>query len=154
MFTDLRGNREKEWVNLGGQVMLTQDLDKLRSDIGSGKLTSWNEIHERYDQLWEKYQLDKQKHAQATLCHLHGKDILTDEDWKAALDKTLEIQQYISDQVYISRKKDFDNPFRHTTFRNKAEMKAAIGSVDDNSFILQVRQDTEKMEKVIRGLGY
>jgi hypothetical protein len=153
MFTDLRGNREKEWVNLGGQVMLTLDLDNLRSDIGYGKLTSWKEIHQRYDQLWEKYQLDKQKHAQATLCHLHGKDILTEEDWKAALDKTLEIQQYISDQVYISRKKDFDNPFRHTTFRNKAEMKASIGSVDNNSFILQVRQDTEKMEKEIRGLG-
>jgi hypothetical protein len=153
MHTDLRGNREKEWVNLGGQVMLMQDLDNLRSDIGMGKLTSWKEIHERYDHLWEKYQKDKQKHALATLCYLHGKDLLSEEEWKAALDKTLVIQQYISDQVYISRKKDFDNPFRHTTFRNKAEMKAAIGSVDDNSFILQVRQDTEKMEKVIRGLG-
>ncbi len=82
-----------------------------------------------------------------------GTEELTAEDWKAALNKTLEIQQYISDQVYISRKKDFDNPFRHTTFRNKAEMKAAIGSVEDNSFILQVRQDTEKMAKGISGLG-
>ena len=154
MSEDLKGIREKDWMNLGGQVMLTRDLDNLRSDIGSGKLTSWKEIHERYDQLWEKYQKDKQKHAMATLCYLHGKDILSEEDWKAALDKTLVIQQYISDQVYISRKKDFDNPFRHTTFRNKAEMKAAIGSVEDNSFILQVRKDTEKMEKEIRGLGY
>jgi hypothetical protein len=148
----LKGNREKEWVNLGGQVMLMMDLDNLRSEIGTGKLTSWKEIHERYDLLWEKYQWDKQKHAYATLCYLYGKDKLSEEDWKAALDKTLLIQKYISDQVYISRKKDFDNPFRHTTFRNKAEMKAAIGSIEDNSFILQVREDTEKMEKAIRGL--
>ncbi len=67
---------------------------------------------------------DKQKHAYATFAICLEQDNLTEEDWKAALDKTLEIQQYISDQVYISRKKDFDNPFRHTTFRNKAEMKA------------------------------
>ena len=103
--------------------------------------------------LWEKYQSDKQKHAYATLCHLLGKEKLTQTDWKAALNKTLEIQQYISDQVYISRKKDFDNPFRLTTFRNKAEMIAAVGSVEDNSFILQVRKDTEEMGKAVRGLG-
>ncbi len=77
MHADLRGNREKEWVNLGGQVMLMQDLDNLRSEIGTGKLASWNEIHERYDQLWEKYQRDKQKHACATLCYLYGKDKLS-----------------------------------------------------------------------------
>jgi hypothetical protein len=153
MSMKLNGDREKQWVNLGGQVMLMRDLDKLRSEIGSGKLASWKEIHERYDHLWEKYQTDKQKHSYATLCYLYSTEMLSEEDWKAALDKTMAIQQYISDQVYISRKKDFDNPFRHTTFRNKAEMKAAIGSIEDNSFILQVRQDTEEMEKVIRGLG-
>ena len=34
MCNDLREKREKEWVNLGGQIMLQEDLDKLRSDIG------------------------------------------------------------------------------------------------------------------------
>ncbi len=56
MSSDLQATRQKEWVNLGGQVMLSHDLDSLRSDIGTGKLNSWNEIHGRYDQLWEKYQ--------------------------------------------------------------------------------------------------
>ena len=153
MSLKLNGNRKTEWVNLGGQVMLSSDLEKLRSDIGSGTLLSWKAIHARYDQLWEKYQSDKQKHAFATLCYLLGTEKLTQADWKDALNKTLEIQQYISDQVYISRKKDFDNPFRHTTFRNKAEMIAAVGSVEDNSFILQVRKDTEEMGRVVRGLG-
>ncbi len=96
---------------------------------------------------------DKQKHSYATLCYLYGTKEISQEVWKNALEKILVIQQFISDQVYISRKKDFDNPFRHTTFRNKAEMKAAIGSIEDNSFILQVRQDTEEMEKAIRLLG-
>lgn len=145
----LEGKREKEWVNLGGQIMQKRDLDKLRADIGSDKITSWNDIHKRYDSLWDKYTLDKQKHAFATLCDLTGKNDLSVEDWKSALEKAALIQQYICDQVYISRKKDYDNPFRHSTFRNDDEMKSTIGTVDDNSFILQVQQETEEMKKLV-----
>ncbi len=146
MCRDLKVGREKEWVNLGGQMMLKHDVDKLRSDIGSGKLKNWKEIHERYDELWIKYKTDKQKHAFATLCELYGIDNLSKNDWKSALEKTVKIQKFVSDQVYISRKKDFDNPFRMTTFRNMAEMKAAFGNVEENSFIVQVRRETEDFE--------
>jgi len=58
------------------------------------------------------------------------------------------IQKFVSDQVYTSRKKDFDNPFKMTTFRNKDEMIAAFGTVDENSFIIQVRQETEDFIKL------
>jgi hypothetical protein len=154
MCRQLEGTRETKWVNLGGQIMPEEDLDALRSDIGTCKLASWNSIHERYDQLWEKYKLDKQKHALATLCYLYETTNLSETDWNSALSKMLAIQQYICDQVYISRKKDYDNPFRRTTFRNKAEMKAAIGTVDDNSFIVQVKQETEELSKVVAACRY
>ena len=146
MCKDLAGKRQKGWVNLGGQLMQKDDVETLRSDIGSGRLKSWKEIHERYDYLWNKYKTDKQKHAFATLCEIYGTDTLTKTNWKAALDKTVIIQRYVSDQVYNSRKKDFENPFRKTTFRNKEEMKAAFGTVDENSFIIQVRKETEEFE--------
>ena len=74
------------------------------------------------------------------------KKILTLDDWKSALDKTVNIQKYVCDQVYNSRKKDFDNPYRQSTFRNMDEMKAAFGTVDENSFIVQVRKETEEFE--------
>jgi Domain of unknown function (DUF4954) len=144
--TDLKGKRHKEWVNLGGQMMIKEDVDKLRSDIGSSKLKTWKEIHERYDELWAKYKVDKQKHAFATLCDLSGAGHLTLADWKSALDKTVNIQKFVCDQVYSSRKKDFDNPYRKTTFRNTDEMKAAFGTVEENSFIVQVRKETEEFE--------
>jgi hypothetical protein len=142
----LKGTRKKEWVNLGGQLMQKEDLDNLRSEIGSGKLKSWKDIHNRYNDLWAKYKLDKQKHAFATICELIGTEKLTTEEWNTALDKTVKIQNYISGQVYSSRKKDFENPYKQTTFRNKEEMKAAFGSVDENSFIIQVRQETSDFE--------
>jgi hypothetical protein len=146
---DLKGKRNQDWVNLGGQIMLQHDLDKLRSDIGSGKLKTWKDIHKRYDNLWARYDNDKQKHAFATLSELLGTDQISPKVWKESLDKAMKIQQYVCDQVYISRKKDYDNPFRRATFRNNDEMQAAIGTIDDNSFIVQVRQETEVMKKFV-----
>jgi len=57
------------------------------------------------------------------------------------LEKTVKIQKFVCDQVYNSRKKDFDNPFRQATFRNMDEMNAALGTIEENSFIVQVRQE-------------
>jgi hypothetical protein len=148
MTREMKGSRHKDWVNLGGQLMQNDDLDNLRIDIGSETLNTWNDIHKRYNDLWIKYKIDKQKHAYATLCELYGTVNLTKADWKSAIDKTVTIQKYVCDQVYSSRKKDFDNPFRQTTFRNPEEMKAAFGSVEDNSFIVQVRKETEDFEKL------
>jgi hypothetical protein len=147
MCKDLKNERQKEWVNLGGQMMQKDDLDKLRIDIGSAKLKTWNDIHERYNELWAKYKIDKQKHAYATLCELYAVKDLTPEDWKSALAKAVNIQKFVCDQVYSSRKKDFDNPFRQTTFRNPEEMKAASGTIEENSFIIQVKKETEDFEK-------
>ena len=152
MCKDLKSKRQKEWVNLGGQMMQKDDVDKLRTDIGSGKLKTWKEIHNRYDDLWVKYKVDKQKHAFATLCELYGSENLTKADWKSALNKAVKIQKFVCDQVYSSRKKDFDNPYRQTTFRNMAEMKAAFGTIEDNSFIVQVRKETEDFEIQVKGI--
>lgn len=149
MVKDLKGIRQTEWVNLGGQLMLRDDVDKLRSNIGTGKLKSWKDIHTRYNDLWVKYNTDKQKHAFAVLCEIYGEESLSLNNWRSALDKAVTIQKYVCDQVYSSRKKDFDNPYRQTTFRNKDEMKAAFGTIDENSFIVQVKKETEDFKKLV-----
>ena len=148
MCKDLKGKRQHEWVNLGGQIMQKNDVDTLRSDIGSGKLKTWKNIHNRYDDLWIKYSIDKQKHAFAILCELYGTENLTEAHWESALDKAMSIQEFVYDQVYITRKKDYDNTFRQATYRNMAEMTAAIGTIDENSFIVKVRQETDNFRKL------
>lgn len=146
MSRELGGERVTEWVNFGGQLMPAADADKIRADIGAGKLDSWEKIHKRYDELWQHYPLAKQRHAFAVL-----KDIcdgqLNKQQWLEILDEAVEIQQYVCDQVYASRKKDFDNPFRQATYRNIEEMTSAIGTIEDNSFVKQVRAETEEFKK-------
>ena len=149
MCKTLNNDRRKQWVNLGGQLIPAIDVDRLRSDIGTGKLVSWKEIHDRYNALWAAYPLEKQKHAYASLCTVLGTEQLTHGQWIAALDRSVKIQEYIRDQVYLSRKKDHDNLFRQNTYRNTAEMTAAIGTIEDNSFIQQVRLETDSFKKLV-----
>ncbi|MFA6128897.1 MAG: DUF4954 family protein [Bacteroidales bacterium] len=152
MCKELDGDRINSWTNLGGQLIPERDVDRLRHDIGSGKLTDWEAIHQRYDDLWAGYPLEKQKHAFATLKSLYKTDRLTREQWHLAIEQAIVIQNYIADQVYLSRKKDFDDPFRKMTYRNTAEMKAALGTVDDNEFVQQVRGETGLVIAALRGI--
>ncbi len=99
--------------------------------------------------LWEAYPCAKQHHAFAVLCHLLGTTTPTKKQWLDALDKAVKIQGHVRDQVYASRKKDDDNPFRQATYRNAAEMKATVGTADEDPFIKQVQKETEAFKKTV-----
>ena len=152
MVNDLTDERQTEWVNLGGQLVKRQDVEQLCADIGNGTLDSWKAIHHRYDELWEQYPKEKQRHAYATLCAVLNTSALTPQQWQELLDRALDIQDIIRDRVYDSRQKDYENPFRLATYRSIEEMNAAIGTVEDNSFILQVREETELFNERIQNI--
>ncbi len=146
----LAGPRQKEWVNLGGQLVPDPDVQDLLERIKSGRLRTWGQVHDAYDKLWEAYPMAKRRHAYAALLDLHGWQTLKPTDWRAALDEAVEIQEYIRDEVYLSRKKDYENPFRQATYRNAAEMKAVVGTAEGNSFVKQMRAETEDFRRLAR----
>lgn len=144
----LQENAHRQWVNLGGQLVAAEDVDRLRTDIGKGKLSSWEAIHGRYDQRWQAYPLEKQRHAFAVLRDYYdGK--LEKEQWIDALNRSITIQDYIQYQVYASRKKDHDNPFTQALYRNSEEMSATLGSVENDGFIRQVSEETEQFKQTV-----
>lgn len=148
------GKRLRTWINLGGQTMPEEYVDQLREDIGNGTLNSWEAIHQRYNDLWADYQQEKLRHSYLSLLYLLQTDHLSHEAWNDIVDKSIAIQQYICDQVYETRKKDYDNPFRNATFRNEEEKEAAIGTLDGTSFIKQIRRETEDFITLISTLKY
>jgi hypothetical protein len=148
----LAAKRQRCWVNLGGQLALADDVAQLKADIKAGKLDTWTAIHEAYDRLWQKYPLDKQRHAFATLLDLLDVKSLTPQAWLAALDEAVRIQQYIADQTYQSRKKDFDNPFRQMMYSTSEEMAAVLGTAEGNSFVKQVRQETQAFAELAEAI--
>jgi hypothetical protein len=148
----LAGPRERAWVNLGGQLVTGGDLGQLMDAIKAGQLKTWTEVHEAYDRLWQKYPLDKRRHALATLLDLVGARELTGPAWAAALDEALRIQQYVADQTYASRKKDYDNPFRQMVYGSAEEMAAVLGTAEDNSFVKQVREETRAFAALVEAV--
>ena len=108
-------------------------------------------IHEAYDSYWAQYPRQKQQHALATLRLLLGND-LTSEQWDKALEESISTQRFIRDQVYATRAKDFENPYRQTTFDDPAEQAAVNGTIEDNAFVHQVREETEQYEQLIAAL--
>lgn len=152
MLNDLSSlSRCRNWVNVGGQLMPNDDVERLIDDIEKGTLNSWSEIHLRYAQMTNEYPRLKQAHALGTLLELtHLRtDRFTESVWHEAIEKAVETQRYIRDQVFATRQKDYIDPFRQITFRNAQEMEAVVGKVEDNAFVKQVRSETQAFEKTI-----
>ncbi len=147
LHNDLKGERKTKWTNFGGQILPENDIIRLRKDIGTGLLHSWEDIHKQYDLLWQQYPREKQKHAYGVLLFLQGTDSVTLDELKDALSMGITLRQFVSDQVYASRKKDFDNPFFKSTFRNPEEMKAVVGTPEDNTFIIREKEETILFKK-------
>ena len=129
------------WINLGGQLITSKELDTIRHDICNGILNSWDDIHHRYNELWGRYTSDKLCHALRALCLVMNTEAMTPDLWLQTLAHEERIQRRISEQVYLSRKKDHDNPFRSATCRNSEEALAVFGEPEENTFVNHVREE-------------
>ena len=146
------GERRRVWINFGGQLMVREDVDKLRRDIVDGTLDSWDDIHARYNEIWQRYPEDKLRHAYLSLRFVLGAKRIGPDEWKQALNREIDIIRYIEEQVTASRAKDYENPFRKATFGSDEEMVAAYGPLNDNSFIRKVAAEAPSNIRMIESL--
>ena len=121
------GQREKKWHNIGGQLVAEGDLKKLFDDMQD--FSTWDEIHERMDELWGGYEEQKRQHAYQVLLDLLLCDEISDEQWKRLRERYEEICKEMEEQAKASRAKDFENEFRRMTFESEGEQLAVSGLV-------------------------
>ena len=147
------------WLNVGGQLMTTEDVSRLKKDIKSGRIKSWAQVHEVYKKLGVQYSSDRLVHAYTSLLEVLS---ITSKQFTGPLLKDL-LHQYITTKewmckgIYDSRAKDYTNPFRKMVYDTKEEMNQVIGRIEDNSFIQQQLQGLneykKKVKEVIRRMG-
>ncbi len=144
-------NRES-WINLGGQIVAANDLADLKADIVSGKLGTWDTVHGRYGELWQAYPRQKARYALSALSSALGKDPahFTSQEWKRIFAESSKTFTAICDGAFASRKKDYDDPFRSMVYENEAEMTAVLGRVEDNSFLKELRTQTEDYRALLQ----
>jgi hypothetical protein len=139
------------WHNVGGQLMKDETLADLKDRIRTGAISSWAELHENYRTIGEQYTIDKLQHAIACLLHVEEKTArdFTPAFLKDCLLQSLHIQTFLTEGIYHSRAKDYQNPFRRMTYENEAEMDAVIGKLDNNSFIQQTLAELKAYKKKV-----
>jgi hypothetical protein len=148
--------RTIEWTNLGGQLVPDRDVAGLRDDIRTGTLDSWDAIHQRYDALAREYPSETLDHALAVFRLLIGTESARVRETKSETEQlrrfltgAVALQELVRDRVHESRRKDYENPFRIATYLSTEEMDAAIGSIDENSFIRQVAAETDAFARQV-----
>lgn len=116
----------KEWINIGGQLVARPDMEQLISDVESGSIASWQQLHDRMDALWQAYPTQRDAHAYGVLCELAGVKELDEALWQRYQQRYAEIQNYIEEQKKASRHKDEVNPFRNMTYWDDDERAAVL----------------------------
>ncbi|MDR0496963.1 MAG: DUF4954 family protein [Treponema sp.] len=156
------GDRVSEWVNLGGQIVPAFRVDELRGQIRSGEIDSWDGIHAAYGRMAEAYSSDRAHHAWEVYRYLEKHPSSSDgkrhplhdpAGFREELEILIHLRQLITEQVFRSRAKDFENPFQSITYRNKEEMEEVIGTAENNSFTKLVREQAKLWEDSIKELS-
>ncbi|MDR6338377.1 NDP-sugar pyrophosphorylase family protein [Filimonas zeae] len=145
------GNRT-EWMNIGGQLMPAEEVQTLKTRIKENKIKSWDAIHQYYTEAGSKYPAQKLKHALASLQELLQINLKkADTQVYADLsDKAIATKEWMTQGIYDSRAKDYQNKFRKMVYTSKAEMDKVVGKLEDNSFIQQQQEELARMKREVK----
>lgn len=156
--TDLKSSLPKlasdmEWKNIGGQLVPARELEKMISKIRSGKIKSWDDIHQFYLQQGAGYAREKMAHALACYKLAFGVDLRRSGPsvYHDLFKGSVETRKAHMNCIFKSRAKDYENPFRTMVYDSKEEMDTVIGKLQDNAFIRQEKQALQRYESSVRG---
>ena len=142
------------WLNVGGQLMPEEEIERLRKNIRSRKITTWEQVHENYKTFGDAYAKNKLMHAYNALLEIENitSKQFTADTLKKLLEKSVATKNWMSDGIYKSRAKDYTNPFRKMVYENKAEMDTVMGRLEDNQFIQDKLKELDEYKKEVKGL--
>jgi len=143
-----------EWLNIGGQLIQKPEVEKLKRNIKSDKIKSWDDLHNFYRQQGDNYDNDKLNHAYTSLLeilHITPKQF-TPALFKQLLQEAISTKEWICKNIYDSRAKDYSSPFRKMVYETNEEMNKVIGRLEDNSFIQDKLKELDEIKKQIKSI--
>ena len=143
-----------DWKNIGGQLLPSTEVERLKNKIKDHKIDSWEEVHNYYRQCGEDYEKHKLIHAYSSLLEIENitSKQFTPAYFRQLLLRSVETKTWASKAIYESRAKDYTNPFRKMIYENIGEMNTVIGKLEDNQFIQDQFKDLEVFKKRVKGL--
>jgi hypothetical protein len=143
-----------EWLNVGGQLVPQYAVHKLLDNIKNGTVKSWDTLHETYVSYGDQYPEQKQHHAFASLLEITGTDAtsFTLPLFKQLVQEAIETKVWMFENIYKSRAKDYQSPFRKMMYNTDAELEQVIGKLEDNAFIKSQQQELETFQQQMQHL--
>jgi len=142
------------WKNIGGQLMPEKAVNTLIRNIRSGKIESWDEVHDFYDKKSNAYSAEKFQHAFASLLEVLqlSPNKFSKKIFISLLQQAVVTKEWMTKGIYESRAKDYNNPFRQMVYETEQEMEKVIGKLKDNSFIAQKQQEAVAFAKQVTSI--
>lgn len=133
-----------EWTNLGGQIISKEHIKQLMQKITSDTISSWQEVHNFYDECQSHYLDYKARHCIYVLEELYSKPMtqFDKSTYCNIIEDVKAVARYMYDSSVKSRQKDYDDPFRKVTYDNTEEMLAVIGKIENNTFLNNLKTST------------
>lgn len=151
--------KRQQWMNVGGQLMTTNELSKLKEQIKKGKLKNWYAVHDQYELIGQQYEAQKNHYGLAVLEEITGLNIRSAAAHNIVqlLRQAVATKEWMCKGIYDSRAKDYSNSFRKMVYDTVAEMNAVLGKLEQNSFIkeqeIQLKQYKQEVDQFIKQLG-
>ncbi len=143
-----------QWINIGGQLLPETAVNSLIRKIRSGKITSWDEVHEFYNEKSAAYATDKFQHSFASLLEILklSPGRFTKKIFIRLLQQAIITKQWMTKAIFESRAKDYQNPFRKMMYKTEQEMEKVIGKLKDNNFIVLQQEETAVFSKKVAAI--
>jgi hypothetical protein len=143
-----------EWLNIGGQLMLKTEVEKLKRTIKSGKIKSWDEVHQFYKDRGTDYKKDKLQHAYTSLLEILNitSKQFTNSVLKEVLLKMVVTREWMSKGIYEARAKDYTNPYRKMVYDTNQEMSEVLGHIENNSFIQDQFKEFDTLKRSVKAI--
>ena len=142
----------QKWDNMGGQIIPAGIVAEIKSNIQSGSISRWSQVHEIYEKQATLYLDQKFENALNGMIQIIDQPInhpIFIEKW---LQKAIRMSEFLTDGIENSRAKDFKDPFRLAMFGNEKEMEKVIGSIHENEFIAEAKLKSENFKQQLQGL--
>jgi hypothetical protein len=141
-------------MNVGGQLILRSEIDKLNKQIVAGKIKDWDALHNFYVQQGKNYPMEKLAHAMAAVKEVFDINLKKASPGiiKSLLQQSISTKEWMVKEIYESRAKDYRNPFRKMVYETPEAMNNVIGKLEENSFIKQEQQALETYKTDVQQL--
>jgi len=141
-----------EWIDVSGLICCKSRIDGLISQVVSGGISTFEDLHESFRRIYESYKADEwlwflREYEKLTNCRLCDE---TDENLRGILSQWKESSLKLLNMVLNDARKEYEGNARigfGIDGNGDADFEAVRGTFNDHRFVKRIRKDMEDINR-------